>query len=108
MKILLQAPQLIDPASPFHLKEKNVLINNGKIVEIGDKNFSADRVIKAEGMKLSCGWFDLGTTVCDPGNPWHKLPLPADLRVWRCYPIQRPPYRLKTKSRIFNAEMKRD
>jgi dihydroorotase len=71
MKILLQAPQLIDPASPFHLKEKNVLINNGKIVEIGDKNFSADRVIKAEGMKLSCGWFDLGTTVCDPGNE-HK------------------------------------
>ena len=68
MKILLQAPQLIDVNSPFHLKEKNVLIQNGKITEIGDKNYSADKIIKAEGMKLSIGWFDLGATVCDPGH----------------------------------------
>jgi dihydroorotase len=67
MKILLQAPEIIDPNSPFHLKEKNILINNGRIIEIGDKNYSADKVIKAEGMKLSIGWFDLGTSIPDPG-----------------------------------------
>jgi dihydroorotase len=67
MKILIQSPEIIDSQSSFHKKEKNVLLNNGRIVEIGDKNYAADRVIKAEGMKLSIGWFDLGTFVGDPG-----------------------------------------
>lgn len=67
MKILIQSPQILDPNSSFHQKEKNVLINNGKIEQIGDKNFSADKVIKAEGMILSIGWFDLGTFIGDPG-----------------------------------------
>ena len=72
MKILLQSPQIIDPNSPYHLKEKNVLITNGRITEIGDKNYSADKVIKAEGMKLSIGWFDLGTSVPDPGHEYKE------------------------------------
>jgi dihydroorotase len=67
MKILLQAPEILDPQSPFHQKEKNVLITNGRITEIGDKNYSADKVIRAEGMKLSTGWFDLGASISDPG-----------------------------------------
>jgi dihydroorotase len=67
MKILIQSPQILDPQSSFHQKEKNVLINNGRIAEIGDKNYSADKVIKAEGMLLSTGWFDLGTFIGDPG-----------------------------------------
>src|SRR5688572_820786 len=67
MKILIQGPEILDASSPYHKKEKNVVINNGRIVEIGDKNFSADKVIKAEGMMLSVGWFDLGTFVGDPG-----------------------------------------
>lgn len=67
MKILIQSPEIIDPNSSFHQKVKNVLINNGRIAEIGDKNYAADRVIKADGMKLSIGWFDLGTYVGDPG-----------------------------------------
>lgn len=67
MKILIQAAEIIDPNSPFHKKEKNVLIHNGTIVSIGDKNVAADKVIKAQGMKLSAGWFDLGTFVGDPG-----------------------------------------
>lgn len=67
MKILIQSPEIIDPNSPFHKQEKNVLINNGRITEIGDRNFASDKVIKAEGMKLSIGWFDLGTFVGDPG-----------------------------------------
>lgn len=67
MKILIQAPEILDPHSPFHQKEKNVLIQNGRIAEIGDKNYVADKIIKAEGMKLSIGWFDLGTFIGDPG-----------------------------------------
>jgi dihydroorotase len=67
MKILIQAPEILDPDSPFHQKVKNVLIQNGRIAAIGDKNFSADKIIKAEGMMLSIGWFDLGTFIGDPG-----------------------------------------
>ncbi len=67
MKILLQSPRIVNTASPFHLKKKNVLIANGRITEIGDKNFQADKTIDAEGMLLSAGWFDLGTFVGDPG-----------------------------------------
>jgi dihydroorotase len=67
MKILIQAAEIIDPNSPFHQKEKNVLIHNGRVSSIGDRNYPADRTIKAEGMKLSVGWFDLGTFIGDPG-----------------------------------------
>ncbi|HYG18307.1 MAG TPA: dihydroorotase [Ohtaekwangia sp.] len=80
MKILIQSPEIIDPNSPFHLKEKNVLISNGRITEIGDKNFSADKVIRAEGMKLSTGWFDLGTLITDPGHE-HKEDLESGTRA---------------------------
>jgi len=67
VKILLQSPLILDKRSPFHKKKRNVLLVNGKIAEIGEKNFSADRVIEAEGMILSPGWFDIGTVVGEPG-----------------------------------------
>ena len=67
MKILIQAAEIIDPDSSFHQKEKNILIHNGRIAAIGDKNFTADKTIKAEGMMISPGWFDLGTFIGDPG-----------------------------------------
>lgn len=67
MKILLQSAKIVNTSSPFHLKKKNVLISNGRIAEIGDKNFQADKTIDADGMLLSAGWFDLGTSIGDPG-----------------------------------------
>jgi len=67
MKILLQSAKILAADSPFHKKVKNVLLHNGRIAEIGDKNFSADKVIDAKGMILSTGWFDLGTAIGDPG-----------------------------------------
>jgi dihydroorotase len=80
MKILIQSPQILDKSSPFHQKEKNVLINNGRIEQIGDKNYSADKVIKAEGMLLSVGWFDLGTFIGDPGLE-HREDLASTAKV---------------------------
>ncbi len=67
MKILIQSARVIDPGSSFHLKEKNILIHTGRIAGIGDKDYSADKVIKAGGMLLSPGWFDLGVFCGDPG-----------------------------------------
>ncbi|MEY4931591.1 MAG: hypothetical protein RI909_2315 [Bacteroidota bacterium] len=68
MKTLIRSVQILSAQSPFHKKIKNVLIQNGRIEEIGDKNYAADKVIEAEGMILSPGWFDLGTCVGDPGH----------------------------------------
>lgn len=68
MKILIQSAKILSADSSFHRKIKNVLIHNGRIAEIGDKNFSSDRVIPAKGMILSTGWFDLGTSIGDPGH----------------------------------------
>jgi dihydroorotase len=67
MKILIQSARISDRNSTFHKKVKNVLIQSGRITEIGDKNYPADKVIQAEGMYLTPGWFDLGTYVGDPG-----------------------------------------
>lgn len=67
MKILIQGAEIIDQNSPYHQKEKNILIQNGRISSISDKPVAADKVIKAQGMKLSVGWFDLGTFIGDPG-----------------------------------------
>jgi len=68
MKILIQSATVINKGGSFHKKKKNIVINNGRITEIGDKNYSADKVIDAEGMYLSIGWFDLGAYVGDPGH----------------------------------------
>lgn len=80
MKILIQAAKILDTNSPFHKKEKNVLLQNGRIVEIGDKNYQADKVIKAEGMILSTGWFDMGTFIGDPGLE-HKEDLESGIKA---------------------------
>lgn len=68
MKILIQSARIVSKGSPFHLKTRNVLLNNGRIAEIGDKNYSADKVINATGMVLSPGWVDIGASVGDPGH----------------------------------------
>lgn len=80
MKILIQSATLLNEASPFHNKKKNVLIQNGRIAEIGDKKFSADKVIDAAGMFLTPGWFDLGTYVGDPGYE-HKEDLTSVMKT---------------------------
>jgi dihydroorotase len=67
LKILIQSARIVSPGSSFHQKTKNLLISNGKIASIGDKNVSADRVIDADGMLVSTGWVDLGAFSGDPG-----------------------------------------
>ncbi|MEP2668191.1 MAG: dihydroorotase [Cyclobacteriaceae bacterium] len=67
MKILIQSATISDPNSSHHQKKKNVLIQNGKIIEISSKKITADKVIEAEDMILSTGWVDMGTFIGDPG-----------------------------------------
>lgn len=67
MKILIQSAKIIDPNSSAHQKIRNILIENGRIADVSTKTSEADRIIQAEGMLLSPGWFDLGTQSGEPG-----------------------------------------
>ncbi len=80
MKILIQSATILNKKSGFHKKKKNVLIQNGRIAEIGDKKYAADKVIKATGMILSAGWFDWGTFIGDPGLE-HKEDLTSAMKA---------------------------
>jgi dihydroorotase len=67
MKILIKSAEILDPESSFHKKKKNVLIENGIIKSISDKETKADKVIDGAGLKLSIGWFDMRCALRDPG-----------------------------------------
>lgn len=68
MSILIKSARIVDDQSPFHLKRKNILIDNkGIIKKIGDEHFKADKTIASKDLHVSIGWFDLRANFNDPG-----------------------------------------
>jgi dihydroorotase len=67
MKILIKSAEILDPNSSFNKKKRNILIEDGIIKSISDKDAKADKVIDATGLKLSIGWFDMRCALRDPG-----------------------------------------
>ena len=68
MTILIRQAHIIDPASPFHSTQQDVLIENGSIKQIGQlQNSSADKIIEHENLKLTQGWEDMFVKFFDPG-----------------------------------------
>lgn len=67
MKVLIQSATISDLKSSHHSKKRDVLIQNGRIVDISPKIKSGDKTIEANGMILSTGWIDVGTFIGDPG-----------------------------------------
>ncbi|MEJ8819591.1 dihydroorotase [Lacibacter sp. H407] len=73
MTILIRQAHIIDPASPFHSTQQDVLIENGSIKQIGQlQNSSADKIIEHENLHLSPGWVDLFVNFCDPGYEYKE------------------------------------
>ena len=73
MTILIRQAHIIDPASPFHSTQQDVLIDNGSIKQIGQlQNSSADKIIEHENLHLSPGWVDLFVNFCDPGYEYKE------------------------------------
>ena len=66
MSILLKNVYVLDPHSPAHSKQANILIEKGKITSLNGK--SAQKEIDLRGKMVSCGWVDLNAQFCDPGN----------------------------------------
>jgi len=70
MTLLIKSATLIDKSQPaLHRKKKDILIEKGNIKAIG-RGLSADRktrVIEAENLHVSPGWFDTGVSFGEPG-----------------------------------------
>ena len=68
MKILLKNVTIIDPKGAFHLQEVDILVQDGRIAEIGEKlAVTADHIIQKDNLHLSVGWFDSSVCFGEPG-----------------------------------------
>lgn len=69
MNIFLRGVTIIDPDSPYHLKTKDIFIENGKVASIGKKPDSKTKTeeLDCKGLMISPGWFDMYAHFCDPG-----------------------------------------
>lgn len=67
MTTLIKGAKLIDKRSKYHNQEINVLIDKGKIAELGKGSYKAKNIIDAKGRLLSIGWCDMRAYAADPG-----------------------------------------
>ncbi len=69
MNILLKSATIVDPASKYHLKKKDILIENSKIVNIAPsiKNTKNVKEIILKDLHVSQGWFDSSVSFGEPG-----------------------------------------
>lgn len=67
MKILIRDAQVLDTSSKYHRKKSNLLVENGKITYLGKEKPAADREISGKDLKVSTGWVDMFSLLCDPG-----------------------------------------
>ena len=75
MKILLQSVNVISPGSTHHLKEKDILIEGGKIITIAEAGkLPTDNVelISGKDLFVSPGWFDLHVNFGEPGEEYKE------------------------------------
>jgi len=69
MKIVLKNATIVDPSSKHHLKERDVLITNGKIDKIATSIPSSEKTkeISLKNLHISQGWFDSSVSFGEPG-----------------------------------------
>lgn len=69
MKILLKSAKIIDQNSSFHHQIKDILIENGKIIQIADSIVKPEKYkeIILENLHISNGWFDTSVSLGEPG-----------------------------------------
>lgn len=69
MNILLKSATIIDSNSPFHLQQKDVLIENNTITSIEDSIVCPTdfKEVILENLSISNGWFDTSVSLGEPG-----------------------------------------
>lgn len=73
MKVLIKKVTIHSPSSPFHGTVKDIFIENGLILTIGnDLNVQADQVVEYPDLHTSVGWMDCFANFCDPGEEYKE------------------------------------
>jgi dihydroorotase len=68
MKILVRSVRIVDKASVFHGEVRDVLVENDRIVRIGESLPTEDaQLIEGAGWCVSPGWVDMRVASRDPG-----------------------------------------
>lgn len=69
MKTLFKAATIVDSRSKHHLKKRDILIENGKILKISDSIPQSDNmnVVNLDDLHISQGWFDSSVSFGEPG-----------------------------------------
>lgn len=70
MKLLIRSAKIIDPGNnDLHLKKRDILVRDGKIIEIGQgiKSPKGFIEISKPNLHISKGWFDSGVSFGEPG-----------------------------------------
>ena len=68
MKIVLKSAVIVDPQSKYHLKKRDLLIQNGKIAKIASKiDDPKATTIAFQNLHVSRGWFDSSVCFGEPG-----------------------------------------
>ena len=66
--LLIQKATVVDPQSSHHLQTCDILIENGKISQMGElSGQTADKVLSWEQCHVSPGWFDPFVSIGSPG-----------------------------------------
>ncbi|KGL62888.1 dihydroorotase [Polaribacter sp. Hel1_85] len=69
MTTLIKSATIIDPSSPYHNQQKDILIINGIIDKIADSITKKDsyQLVELDNLHVSCGWFDTSVSFGEPG-----------------------------------------
>jgi dihydroorotase len=69
MNLLLKSALVTDPRSPYFNQQKDILVQNGEIISIGD-NLQEENatVIQENDLAVSPGWMDMQVNYYDPGD----------------------------------------
>jgi dihydroorotase len=73
MKALLRQARIVSPDSPLNGLTKDILLQDGIIVEISDRiDTHIDQEIISENLHVSTGWMDLFAQIPDPGFEYRE------------------------------------
>lgn len=69
MKTLFKSATIVDSNSVHHLKKRDVLVENGKILKISDSISQSEgmEIIELDDLHISPGWFDSSVSFGEPG-----------------------------------------
>lgn len=70
--IVIRSAEIVDSLSELNGSIRSILIENGFIKKISEKELSGDTIIEGKGLKVSLGWMDMRVTTGDPGHEYKE------------------------------------